>query len=347
MIRYILILQHLKINGGLLNFIVKNFDKDEMENLINGGVLDLQFKYGVFDDENLDIFYNIHLLNETKKYVEDLIKTSIEEEIKIISFYDDDYPESLRNISNSPIILYAKGNLDLLKNEKIVACVGTRTPSELTVKKIKESIEIMAESNIVIASGLALGVDAFSHQYSVNNGAKTIAILANGLESIYPKKNNMLANEILQKDGLLISEYSPKSNIQKSNFVERNRLISGISKGVIVFEAEEKSGTMHTAKFALKQKKAIYCPVLETTNSSGVMKLIESKRAKPFYSVKTVIEDIFPEKSNLININFSINQYKYEKFLQIVENTTSMSVEEFMESLIDKTIEENEMWKKQ
>src|SRR5690606_26883591 len=101
---------------------------------------------------------------------------------------------------------------------KIVACVGTRKPSEHTLKRIKESIEEMAKSNIVIASGLALGVDAFSHQHSINNEAKTIAILGNGLERIYPKENNKLANEILQKDGLLISEYPPKSNIQKSNF---------------------------------------------------------------------------------------------------------------------------------
>lgn len=344
MIRYILILQHLKINGSLLNFIVKNFDKNEMEHLINGGVLDLQFKYGVFDDENLDVFYNFHLLDEIKKYVDDLMEAANQEKIKIISFYDDDYPESLRNISNSPVILYAKGNLDLLKNEKIVACVGTRKPSEHTLKRIKESIEIMAKSNIVIASGLALGVDAFSHQYSINNGAKTIAILGNGLERIYPKENNKLANEILQKDGLLISEYPPKSNIQKSNFIERNRLISGISKGVIVFEAEEKSGTMHTAKFALKQNKKIYCPISETVNSSGIVKLIESKSAKPFNSIKTVIEDIFPGKMKLISIN--IKQNKYEKLLQIA-NITSMRVEDVIESLIDKTIEENDVWKKQ
>lgn len=333
MLKVIMMLQQLKIEGRLLNYIVNNFLKEDIELLFSGEVLDLQFKYSdLFNDEDLMKFYNIDLLEETNNHVEKIIKESKENGIEIITFYDEIYPESLREIKNSPLIIYAKGNVELLKNSKAVGCVGTRKPSDFIIPIVENIVRELAKEEGVIVSGLAIGIDTISHNSALLNGAKTIAVLANGLDWIYPKENEKLAKEILRKDGLIISEYPIGSKINKTNFINRNRIVSGLSRGIIIFEAGENSGTMHTARFAVTQGKQLYCPITDEV-SSGVKKLIETNSAKTFKRVSSIIDDLFQTEIKELKINLGKEDYEQ---LRYIAETKGETVEGLMKVILSK-----------
>jgi DNA processing protein len=188
-----------------------------------------------------------------------IIDKSKELNVEITSYLENKYSRSLLNISNFPLIIYSKGNLDLFDTPPKVAVVGTRRPSELGIKLGSRITEIFVQNNLVIVSGLALGCDTIAHQTCIAKGGKTISVLASGLDEIYPKSNLKLSKEIIDSGGLLISEY-PIGVLPRNNyFVERNRIQSGISNGVCVIETEIKGGTMRTVEFAEKQKRIIGC----------------------------------------------------------------------------------------
>lgn len=171
-----------------------------------------------------------------------------------IRFGSSDYPYLLSKIEKPPRVLYAVGNIDLL-HEPAIAIVGTRKPSNDGVKYAKEVAKIFVKRGFVIVSGLALGVDTFAIKSALENNGKVIAVLPT-LGKITPKSNKKLAEEILNNKGLLISEWNTKS-VQRYMFIERNRIISGISLGIIVIETGIKGGTMWTINYAKKQKRLI------------------------------------------------------------------------------------------
>lgn len=290
----LLMLQQLGVSGDLIDFMVKNFSDAEFSSLFEGGAFELQFKYNIFYNDEIDIFYNIDKIRSIEKAVNNLISRSEEQDIKILSYYDKGYPQGLRTISKRPLFVYAKGNIDLLNSKKAVACVGTRRPSVQIVQYTHKIVGELVKEDTVIVSGLAKGIDAESHKACLHNHGKTIAVLAHGLDTIYPKENKKLAELILKNEGVLLSEYPLETNIMKNNFVARNRIISALSHGVIIFEAEEKSGTMHTARFAYTQGKSIFCPTPpERELSSGVTKLLGSGSAYPVVSAKEIINHLY------------------------------------------------------
>ncbi len=177
--------------------------------------------------------------------------------IDFISFSDDAYPDSLKNIFQPPLFLFTLGDQNLLKYDKNIAIVGTRKPSPYGRIMTGKVSEALVKKNYIIVSGLAAGIDCEAHRAAVENQGKTIAVLAHGLDFIYPPQNKDLAKKILEK-GLLISEYPPSIKMEKYYFIQRNRIISGISKGVAVMEGKKPSGAMITAKFALEQNKDIF-----------------------------------------------------------------------------------------
>jgi DNA processing protein len=178
--------------------------------------------------------------------------------IGVISIQDEEYPENLKNIYDSPIVLYYKGNINLLKNSRIIAMVGCRKCSNYGKNVTLKLAQELSQKGICIASGMAIGIDSYSHTGCINAGGKTIAILGSGVDVIYPKENTSLYSRILKTGGLILSEYVIGTKPTKISFPARNRIISGISKGVIVVEAKEKSGTLNTVDFALEQGREVF-----------------------------------------------------------------------------------------
>lgn len=173
-------------------------------------------------------------------------------QIDIISIADDEYPFLLREIYSPPICLYIRGNKNVLNGVNI-AIVGCRECSEYGKNIAQRFSYELSKQNINIVSGLAKGIDEYSHLGAVFAKGKTIAVLGNGVDIIYPKENKYLIDPILNNDGAIISEFPLGTKPEKMNFPLRNRIISGLSKKIIVVEAKRKSGTLITVDFALEQ----------------------------------------------------------------------------------------------
>lgn len=179
-------------------------------------------------------------------------------DIKIVTITDDDYPSKIKDMgNNAPVILYVKGDLSPAE-AKTIAVVGTREPSEWSVKVEKQLVgKILELSGGTIVSGLALGCDAIGHKACIDNGGKTIAMLPCGFDRITPSENENLSREIVAKGGALITEYLPEMEATTYTFVERDELIAAISDATLVIECGIKSGTMHTVKAALSYAKKL------------------------------------------------------------------------------------------
>ncbi|MBC7473785.1 MAG: DNA-protecting protein DprA [Candidatus Sericytochromatia bacterium] len=197
--------------------------------------------------------------------------------IGVLTLVDDNYPSSLKNIHDPPFIIYYKGKFDKERLEKCVGVVGTRKPSYSGKKSANYFSLEMAKLGITIVSGLANGVDTEAHKCAlkVENGY-TIAVLGCGVDYIYPPENKKLYEEILEK-GMIISEYSPGTHPDSWRFPARNRIISGLSKGVLIIEAAEKSGALITADFATEQGREVMAVPGEINNpmSKGTNNLIK------------------------------------------------------------------------
>lgn len=183
--------------------------------------------------------------------------------VKIRKIYEiketnKNYPKQLLQIENHPKKIYAIGNIELLQN-KAIAIVGTRKNTEYGEKYTKKFASQISKAGITIISGLALGIDSIAHQNSMQKQGRTIAVIGSGFENIYPEENIKLFNEIIKNKGCIISEYPPKTEVKMSNFPTRNRIIAGISSGVLVVEAKFRSGSSITAKDAFNQKKPVFC----------------------------------------------------------------------------------------
>lgn len=186
-----------------------------------------------------------------------------------ITIESEKYPYPLRRIKNPPQQLYLKGNIELL-NQNIISIIGSRSCTEKGRKLAKKFASELSDQGLVVASGMAKGIDAMAHEATLNAGGKTIAVLGNGLNYIFPKENQKLYNEILENDGLIISEYSPETKPASNLFLERNRIVSGISIGILVIEAAFRSGTSVTAKLAKEQDKKVFVLPHEIDEIHGV-----------------------------------------------------------------------------
>ncbi len=193
-----------------------------------------------------------------------------------IDFDDDKYPDSLRDIKNPPQRLYYKGNIDLLNYDSI-AIIGSRDITEYGKNIERKFVKDIALRDIVIVSGMAIGADRIAHEETLNNGGKTIAVMGTGFNHIYPVENVDIYNRILDENGLVITEYSDDTKFKSSNFPNRNRIISGLSKAILVIEAEYRSGTSITAKLGWEQGKRVYAIPgrLDNKNGVGVNRLIK------------------------------------------------------------------------
>lgn len=205
--------------------------------------------------------------------------------IEVVGAHSSRFPRRLRTIPDPPAILYAKGNLDCLAAEPSVAVVGTREPTPFGAKMAERFGTVFAEAGLVVVSGLALGCDAAAHRGCLNAGGHTIAVLAHGLDMVYPATNRELAAQILDS-GCLVSEYPPGQKPHNSLFVDRDRIQSGLSAAVVVVETDIKGGTMHTARFCVEQGRYLACLVhppefASYPQAQGNQQLIAADKAIP------------------------------------------------------------------
>ena len=234
--------------------------------------------------QNMQKAKDAKLLEKYEKYI-------LKNDIKIINISDDNYPAKLKNIYAPPITIFAKGDISLL-NSKSIAIVGSREPSKYGIYVAEKFSKELSKEGITIVSGLARGIDTFAHVGALSSFGKTIAVLGSGIDVVYPKENAKYYREISEK-GLIISEYIVGTAPESKNFPQRNRIISGLSDGVLVVEARKNSGTMITTDFALEQGKELYViPGNITSNlSAGTNNLIKDG-AKLVSDVYDILEDL-------------------------------------------------------
>jgi len=202
-------------------------------------------------------------------------------------------PCILQEMSSSPEKLYAIGNVNLLEEKNLVAIVGSRRATSYGLKHAHAISESLANSGVVIVSGLALGIDAAAHRGALDASGKTIAVLGSAIDDFTPHTNQPLARRIIDSGGLILSEYPPKSQTFPSNFVFRNRIIAGLSKATIVIEAQEKSGALITADLAIEYNRLVYALPgdVDRANSKGTNQLI-TKGAVCLSDVAVILEDL-------------------------------------------------------
>src|SRR5208283_1803977 len=233
--------------------------------------------------------------------IEKEIEKAEHHKIRIVTLFDKEYPEPLSHLDNAPPILYAKG--DLIEEDRFaLAMVGSRNMSEYGRKIAADLSYELASTGLTIVSGMARGIDTVSHSGALKAGGRSIAVLGCGLDICYPAENKELMTA-LSGSGCVISEFPLGTPPVRENFPRRNRLISGLSLGVLVVEAAARSGSLITAGFALEQGREIFAVPgnITSSNARGTNGLIK-KGAKPVQSVGDIIEELSPQIKGLLRL---------------------------------------------
>lgn len=256
------------------------------EKIYKTNICDIEKINGIRKDAiiNIEKSKNKELMRKYEEYI-------YNHEIEVIPIDDVNYPAALREIYDPPITLFAKGNIAFL-GEKSIGIVGSRDATSYGFNTAKELSYSLAQNNIVIVSGLARGIDKAAHIGALNARGKTIAVLGCGIDICYPNENMVIYKEILRR-GLIISEYIVGTKPEAGNFPARNRIISGLSNGVVIVEAKAKSGAIITADFALEQGRTVYAIPgnINSIQSEGTNDLIK-QGAKTVTSINDVLEDL-------------------------------------------------------
>lgn len=227
--------------------------------------------------------------DQVKAELELIIKNNV----NIVTYKDKPYPEKLLNIYDRPPYIYVRGTLSV--KDVNIAVVGSRQASaygNYTTERISREL---AQKGVTVVSGMARGIDSAAHRGAISGRGRTLAILGSGLDVIYPPENKNLYSEIIE-NGAVISEYPLGTPPRASNFPERNRIISGVSYGVVIVEAGEKSGSLITARLALEQGREVFAVPgsIDSAGSRGTNKLIK-QGAKLIENTDDILEEILPQ----------------------------------------------------
>ncbi|MGI5911134.1 MAG: DNA-processing protein DprA [Syntrophomonadaceae bacterium] len=234
----------------------------------------------------------INILLEKRRNSPELLMQEYQtKNIKVVCWDEPFYPQSLRNISNPPYILYYQGDINIT-NQPCFAIVGSRWPTDYGRNTAGKLAKELAAVGMVIVSGMARGIDSEAHWGALTSG-KTIAVLGNGLDVVYPRENQKLFGEIIN-NGVVLSEFPPHTAPKPSHFPMRNRIISGLSRGLLVVEAKEKSGALITVDFALEQGRDVFAipGPINSKNSVGTNNLIK-QGAKLTMSIEDILEEYY------------------------------------------------------
>jgi DNA processing protein len=225
----------------------------------------------------------------------------------LITMSDKSYPNDLREIHDPPPLLYMKGN-ELPLDKTMIAVIGSRRPSQYGLKIAEEICINLSKNNIAVVSGMAIGIDSASHWGSLRGGGPTVAVLGSGIDVIYPQSNRKLYN-LIAENGSVITEFPLGTPPEGKNFPVRNRIISGLSRGVVVIEASSKSGTMITASLALEQGREVFAVPgsIESFKSVGTHFLIK-QGAKLIENANDILEELglMSRNPNVIGNNTKI-----------------------------------------
>ena len=212
-----------------------------------------------------------HIVDARKKiHEEEICQTLAREQITLIPFSDERYPSQLKEIHDPPVALFVRGNVDVLHRPSI-AIVGTRKCTQYGRTQARRFATELSTTGLTVVSGLALGIDAEAHRGALDANAPTIAVLAGGVDkkAVSPKSHYGLAQDILSCGGTLVSEYPPATEPTKYSFPARNRIVAGLTQGVFVVEAPEKSGALITASFALDNNREVFALPHPISSLSG------------------------------------------------------------------------------
>ena len=210
-------------------------------------------KMGIFTNKDVKI-----LSDKSLKYVETVKEQCRKYGIRILTYDSLNYPEKLKHIPEPPYVLYVRSKEKINLNDKLcIGMVGTREATEYGRNAAGEIASGLSKAGVVVVSGMARGIDGASHAGALTAGGLTVAVLGCGADVVYPPENKVLMNEIIE-NGMVITEYPPGSPPAKQHFPIRNRIISGLSDGVVVVEAPETSGSLITADYALKQGREVF-----------------------------------------------------------------------------------------
>jgi len=259
-------------------------------------------KTGVLNRDNITAVLSKEYRDTVDRTIEEIDKKNI----NVITLNSSTYPELLKNICDPPICLYVKGKL--YADELSIAVVGSRRASGYGITVAKKISGELAQSNICVISGMARGIDTAAHVGALSVKGRTIAVLGCGIDLVYPPENKKLMEQIIEY-GAVISEYPPGVEPAPHHFPVRNRIVSGMSVGVLVVEAGEKSGSLITAQLALEQGRDVYALPgnVISINSKGTNKLIQDG-AKLVTSVQDILDELHWYKNfNTKNVHFENN----------------------------------------
>lgn len=297
-IKILLLLKSIPGLGSIkLNSIIKYFNSSEK----------LQNIFSVETEVLLSLNLTLEQINYIRKpnwfYVDGQLSLAQKHGVSLISIYDSNYPLHLKQIYDPPVLLYVKGNSTAL-NAQLFAIVGTRRPTIYGRKMAEYFSKEVLSVGYVVTSGFAKGIDICAHLTAANQSQPTVVVLGTSLDYIYPTQHKNYVDNILNSNGVIISENGFTTPPHPSCFPKRNRIISGLSKGVLVIEAARKSGSLITAKCAVEQAREVFAVPGNINNPQalGCLDLI-SQGAKLTVS----IEDILDELCGLGNMPMEIN----------------------------------------
>ena len=209
--------------------------------------------------------------------------------IQIVSYFNDDYPVLLKNASDSPLVYFQKGKINF-NNKRIISIVGTRNMTNYGKSFLEKLFDEIKQYNPVIISGLAYGVDVYAHQLAIENNLQTVAVLAHGLNQIYPAKHHKEATKMLENGGL-ITEFWSTSNPDRENFIKRNRIVAGLSQATIVVESAVRGGSLITADIANSYNRDVFALPGRVTDlfSAGCNNLIKTNKASMLTGAKDLV----------------------------------------------------------
>lgn len=250
---------------------------------MNGEWPSLELMAKIAECRNQTLFMERYIRIDDKVLMEEF------KEFDSISIMDPEYPEELLWMHNPPVLLFYSGNIDLLKHPKI-AVVGSRSCSRTGIQSVEKIINEL-NNELIVVSGLAKGIDAAAHYAAIRNGGKTIGVIGTGLDVFYPRSNKQL-QKYMSGSHLVLTEYGPSQGPQKHHFPERNRIIAGLSRAVIVAEARMRSGSLITCERAMEEGRDVFAipgSILDG-RSDGCHHLIQ-EGAKLVTSGKDVLDE--------------------------------------------------------
>ena len=282
-------------------------------------VLNVKNLEEIFDKKNKQFLSNYlsekdinFLLNADYNKIEKLVLSDLDKfGVQVVTYASKDYPTCLKNIEDPPMALYLIGDKNLLSKQKI-GVVGTRKPTSYGKDVANKFSFELAQAGLVTISGLSYGIDACCAESTLKAGGKHIAVLAGGLDNIYPSQNQELAKRIVQAGGLLVSEYRPFVGPKQYTFIARNRIVSGLSDGLLVVEAGSKSGTKSTANFCINQGRELFVIPgnIFSPQSAGTNELINEIPDCFTISVEQILSKL--------HVAANVNNQKQESQLSIV-----------------------------